>query len=572
MTPQEPPFFQKRLVNKQLFINRIKHYHQWLHTAIPLKAKLGQISSDCVRVQGPPKRPSSGRLYPVSSIRECYRKTGKCKISRVLQSPVSSPQASPRWRSVIDLSRLNTFLHVEKFKMETPESIRTSLVPGEWLSSIDLSDAYLHIPIHPNSRKYLRFCHRSQVFQFTSLPFLDTNSGVFVHGLRIPPRFSPYKTHSREMAQTSGFDPTTQIKTCFDCKIFEVANWVDSLNGEGGTPSHEALSISSQGALDISSVTGQPPSLDRSNFCTPTLLAEPHKCDDRCESPSQRPHSTLYRRLKRRLGHSLKPKFLKGSVVRQGKKATHKCSRLEGGLTGPSKFQGPVSGPNCPSCNGQLNSGSLHKQTERNSLSGDAHTPVEDHDLVPSLSHNIKSQTHCRVSECDGRPLSRSNQVQSTEWSLHPQVFKQICRRWFTPRVDRFATHLNHKLPLYVSLIPDPNAWDIDALNINWEGLTAYAYPPTALLHRVIQKIRQCHCLIILITPDWPGMPWFWDLVQLSTEVPLQLPVSTTLLKQSHNHVFHSNLRKRKTPRTRLDCGSGRENCCPSAVINKDHL
>ena len=32
-------------------------------------------------------------------------------------------------------------------------------------------------------------------------------------------------------------------------------------------------------------------------------------------------------------------------------------------------------------------------------------------------------------------------------------------------------------------------------------------------------------------------MPWFWDLVQLSTEIPLQLPVSTTLLKQSHNHL-----------------------------------
>ena len=33
-------------------------------------------------------------------------------------------------------------------------------------------------------------------------------------------------------------------------------------------------------------------------------------------------------------------------------------------------------------------------------------------------------------------------------------------------------------------------------------------------------------------------MPWFWDLMQLSTEIPL--PVSRTLLKQSHNYVFHS--------------------------------
>ena len=65
------------------------------------------------------------------------------------------PKPHQRWRPVIDLSRLNTFLHVENFKMETPESIRTSLIPGEWISLIYLSDASLHIPIHPNSRKYL---------------------------------------------------------------------------------------------------------------------------------------------------------------------------------------------------------------------------------------------------------------------------------------------------------------------------------------------------------------------------------------------------------------------------------
>ena len=32
------------------------------------------------------------------------------------------------------------------------------------------------------------------------------------------------------------------------------------------------------------------------------------------------------------------------------------------------------------------------------------HSPVEDHDLVPSLPDNLKSQPHSRVSECDGRP------------------------------------------------------------------------------------------------------------------------------------------------------------------------
>ena len=132
-----------------------------------------------------------------------------------------------------------------------------------------------------------------------------------------------------------------------------------------------------------------------------------------------------------------------------------------------------MSKPNSVSCHRQLNSGSLHKLTRWNPLGGDVRCSVEDHDLVPSLPDNSKSQTHSRVNVMADL-LSRSNQVQSTECSLHPQVFKQICLKWFTPHVDLFATRLNHRVPLYVSPVPDQNTWDIDALNRNWSGLTAY--------------------------------------------------------------------------------------------------
>ena len=243
-------------------------------------------------------------------------------------------------------------------------------------------------------------------------------SGVFVHGLRIPSRFSPCKTHSREMAQTSGFDHMTQVKMCFDCKMFDVANWVACINAEngpGGTPSHEAFSVSSQGALEISSVTGQPPSLDRNHFCTPRLVAEPQKRDERCRPSSQRPlHPTLYRRLKRRLGRSLRSKFYKGSVVRRGKKATHKCCTVEGGLPGPSKLQGPVSEPNSASCNGQLNSDSLHKQ-------GGTHSAEMCALLwkIMTWCHHyhvtLKARHILGYLNVMANLLYRSNQVQSTE-------------------------------------------------------------------------------------------------------------------------------------------------------------
>ena len=81
------------------------------------------------------------------------------------------PKPNNRWRPILDLSNLNLFLKTEKFKMETPETIRTSLQKGEWVTSIDFKDAYFHIPIQEQSRKYLRFHIQGQTYQFKALPF-----------------------------------------------------------------------------------------------------------------------------------------------------------------------------------------------------------------------------------------------------------------------------------------------------------------------------------------------------------------------------------------------------------------
>ena len=283
------------------------------------------------------------------------------------------PKPHHSWRPVIDLSRLNTFLLVERFKMETPESIRASLSISDsrGMSVVDRLSRLLPSHPHPPKLKEIpkvlpQFANVSVYFpslrtshgpsglyndckrgeadgpvkgnQTSPVPGrladqgpasgrstskhsdsgapntvlrvdnksgevrTKANSGVFLRGLRIPSRFSPCKTHSREMALTPGFDPTTQVKNCFDSKMFDVANWVACLNGEngrGGMPSHEALSVSPQGALEISSVIGHPPSLDRNHFSTPRLVAKSHKRDERRRPSSQRPqYPTLYRRLK----------------------------------------------------------------------------------------------------------------------------------------------------------------------------------------------------------------------------------------------------------------------------------
>ena len=81
------------------------------------------------------------------------------------------PKPNNKWRPILDLNNLNLFLKVEKFKMETPETIRTSLQQGEWVTSVDFKDAYFHIPIQGQSRKYLRFHVQGRTYQFKALPF-----------------------------------------------------------------------------------------------------------------------------------------------------------------------------------------------------------------------------------------------------------------------------------------------------------------------------------------------------------------------------------------------------------------
>ena len=90
------------------------------------------------------------------------------------------PKKNGSWRPVIDLSKLNTFVRCPTFRMESMATVATALQKGEWTTSIDLKDAYFHIPIHPRSRRFLRFSLEGDTYQFRALPFgLNTAPRVF---------------------------------------------------------------------------------------------------------------------------------------------------------------------------------------------------------------------------------------------------------------------------------------------------------------------------------------------------------------------------------------------------------
>ena len=59
------------------------------------------------------------------------------------------------------------------------------------------------------------------------------------------------------------------------------------------------------------------------------------------------------------------------------------------------------------------------------------------------------------------------------------------------PSIDLFAMSLNAKLPLYCSLVPDPQAIFEDAFHHPWDNLDLYAFPPFPLVGRVVARVGE---------------------------------------------------------------------------------
>jgi hypothetical protein len=68
-----------------------------------------------------------------------------------------APKKTGDWRPILNLKPLNVYIKPQKFRMETLATILKSPIRGCWAKSIDLKDAYLHVPIHPGEMRWLRF-------------------------------------------------------------------------------------------------------------------------------------------------------------------------------------------------------------------------------------------------------------------------------------------------------------------------------------------------------------------------------------------------------------------------------
>ena len=104
---------------------------------------------------------------------------------------LSLKKSSGKFRLILDLRYLNTFLQTHTFTLEDTKLLHTLFQPDDFLFTFDLQDAYYHISIGRTHRPYLGFSwfldgkRRYRFFHFNVLPFgLSTAPYLFTKMLR----------------------------------------------------------------------------------------------------------------------------------------------------------------------------------------------------------------------------------------------------------------------------------------------------------------------------------------------------------------------------------------------------
>lgn len=89
----------------------------------------------------------------------------------ILLHPICSPKVlgvvEVEVERILDLKRLNNHLIYKRFKMQSLQPILESI---QFLTSIDLLEAYRHMPILPSHHWFIWFYYTGQHYQYRALP------------------------------------------------------------------------------------------------------------------------------------------------------------------------------------------------------------------------------------------------------------------------------------------------------------------------------------------------------------------------------------------------------------------
>ena len=136
--------------------------------------------------------------------------------------------------------------------------------------------------------------------------------------------------------------------------------------------------------------------------------------------------------------------------------------------------------------------------------------------LTAEYLPGVKNETADKLSRIE------SNWAES---QLAHQLFRLADTTWGPHSLDAFASATNHQCPRYVSLRLDHKTLYTDFLSHPVsQKENVWAFPPFALIGKVMRKVEEESLTLTLLIPVWPAQPWWPLLPSLLCDYPLLLP------------------------------------------------
>ena len=300
--------------------------------------------------------------------------------------------------------------------------------------------------------------------------------------------------------------------------------------------SHEAHTVALEKQLEGPRVTRKGDSGPQLPPPTPKVVAGGKQCATRSTiTPSKTCSANIYRRIKRRVGRSLRRAHCKGNLVPSRKQVVHKPLRAKSSISSSKRVSNPLLQQVSTDSYRQHNNGCLYQQRGGDEVGLSVCPTVENLVLVYQTAGNPQGTSHPRPAERDSRQAiqtwpDHSNRVVTSSRSIPSYmpgglVYHQIQQQTATVCVTGFRP------PGMGSGCTQPLLGGPGPIHLFTSS------------HKVLEKLQDYPCnRIILIAPGWPNMPWFWDLVAMSSQIPLCLPNIPNLVSQPFNQVLYRNL------------------------------
>ena len=260
-----------------------------------------------------------------------------------------------------------------------------------------------------------------------------TQTNLRLCRLPIRPQGRSGPTNTGPVAKPSGKDFSDIVITGLSGPTIHVPDRPVNSHRETSPPrpvTYETHTVASQKQLENTGVSREDHSSTQVPASSLTVVDKRKQCAPGSTfTPSETCSANLYRRIKRRVGHSLKRAHCKRLLVGTRKQATHKLSGTKSSVSGLKRVSRSLCRQDSFGGNRQYNGSGLHKQRRRHEVGPTMCSTLENLDMVFPATSDTKSPTYPRPPKCDSGQIVQAGSDHPDRVVPPPGSFSQTVQQ-----------------------------------------------------------------------------------------------------------------------------------------------